>query len=85
MICFGWCNSKMLDDAPERQIEESVSPEAEKILLYLKSANETHREYTFFEKSFFLGARHSPPATYYKRVSLKVQSWLEVRKSEKKL
>ena len=39
----------MLDDAPERQIEESVSPEAENFLLYLKSANETHREY-FFEK-----------------------------------
>ena len=52
LICFGWCNSKMVDDAPERQIQESVYPEAEKILQYLKSANETHREY-FFENSFF--------------------------------
>ena len=43
----------MLDDAPERQIEESVSPEAENFLLYLKSANETHREY-FFEKYLLL-------------------------------
>ena len=43
VMCFAWCNSDMLDFAPERQFEQTTSSPSEEILSYLENANQSKR------------------------------------------